>query len=195
MGPAIIARNYAETLLALARRQGGGAAVNKYAAALDEVAELLRREPRVREFLETPRVGEVEKKRVVREAFSGRVPEPFLRFLLVLVDKRRQALLGQIADEYRALVDDMENRVRAEITVAAAPTPELEREIVGTLERKLGHTVIATFRVDPSLLGGVMIRVGDQILDGSVRRRLASLRRRLLEVRMPGTPAVNSTLG
>jgi F-type H+-transporting ATPase subunit delta len=195
MGPAIIARNYAETLLALARRQGGEAAVDSYAIAIGDVGELLRREPRVRQFLQTPRVDTEAKKRAVRAAFAGRVPEHLLRFLLVVVEKRRQGLLPQIADEYHALVDQLRGRVRADITLAAQPTPALQSELVATLERKLGKTVVPTFRVDPGLVGGVVVRVGDKILDGSVRRRLAALRRRLLEVRLPETPVVNSTLG
>jgi F-type H+-transporting ATPase subunit delta len=195
MGPAIIARNYAETLLALATRHGGDAAVDEYALALDEVGELLRREPRVRQFLETPRIDAGAKKRAIRAAFTGRVPEQLLRFLLVVVEKRRQALLPQIANEYHALVDQLRGRIGAEITLAAQPTPELQSELVASLERKLGKRVVPTFRVDPGLVGGVLIRVGDQILDGSVRRRLAALRRRLLEVRLPESPVVNSTLG
>jgi F0F1-type ATP synthase delta subunit len=90
MGPTIIARNYAETLLTLAQGEGGDRAVDAYGSALDEVAELLRQEPRIREFLETPRVSTDERKRAIRGTFEGRVPEPFLRFLLVVVDKRRQ---------------------------------------------------------------------------------------------------------
>jgi F-type H+-transporting ATPase subunit delta len=195
MGPAIIARNYAETLLALATRHGGDAAVDEYAVALDEVGELLRREPRVRQFLETPRIDAEAKKRAVRAAFAGRVPEHLLRFLLVVVEKRRQALLPQIANEYHALVDQLRGRIGAEITLAAQPTAELQSELVASLERKIGKKVVPTFRVDPGLVGGVLIRVGDQILDGSVRRRLAALRRRLLEVRLPETSVVNSTLG
>ena len=195
MGPTIIARNYAETLLALARRHGGEAAVDEYAVAIDQVGELLRAEPRVRQFLQTPRVDAEAKKRAVRSAFAGRIPEHLLRFLLVVVEKRRQGLLPQIADEYHALVDELRGRIRADITLANQPTPELQRELVTTLERKLGKTVVPTFRVDTSLVGGVVVRVGDQILDGSVRRRLAALRRRLLEVRLPEAPVVNSTLG
>lgn len=195
MGPAIIARNYAETLLALATRHGGDAAVDEYAVALDEVGELLRRDPRVRQFLETPRIDAEAKKRAVRAAFGGRVPEHLLRFLLVVVEKRRQALLPQIANEYHALVDQLRGRIGAEITLASQPTPALQSELVASLERKIGKKVVPTFRVDPGLVGGVLIRVGDQILDGSVRRRLAALRRRLLEVRLPETSVVNSTLG
>lgn len=195
MGPTIIARNYAETLLLLAQRQGGDAAVDEYATAIDEVAALLRDEPRIREFLETPRIDVESKQRAIRGAFSGRVPDQLLRFLLVVVEKRRQRLIPQIADEYRDLVDALRGRTRAEITLSVAPTPEQERELASTLERRLGQTVVPTFRVDPALLGGIIVRVGDQILDGSVRRRLSIMRRRLMEVHLPESAAANPTLG
>jgi F-type H+-transporting ATPase subunit delta len=189
VGPTIIARNYAETLLALAERHGGQATAEAYARAMDEVAELMRREPRVREFLETPRIGSEEKQRVLRDAFSGRVPEHFLRFLLVVVQKRRQALLPAIAEEFHALLDEVQGRVRAEVTVATEPAPDVQREIVASLERKLGRTVVASFRVDAAILGGVVVRLGDRVIDGSLRRRVSDLRRQLMRARLPGTVA------
>jgi len=180
MGPTIIARNYAETLLELARRSGGDAAIDEYGRALDEVGELLRNEPRVRDFLETPRLTSEERKRAVRSAFGGRVPEPFLRFLLVVIEKRRQALLGEIASEYTLLVDDLRGRARAHVTLARDAEPQLREEIVSALQRRLGRTVVATFDVDASLVGGVVVRVGDQLYDGSLRRRITGLRRRMM---------------
>ena len=130
MGPSIIARNYAETLLELAHRHGDAGTVEAFGRALDVVVELLRREPRVREFLETPRVETAAKQRALRTSFQGRVPDVFLRFLLVVVEKRRQALLPQIAREYQALVDVSLNRVRADVALARPADPELQREIV-----------------------------------------------------------------
>lgn len=192
MGPNIIARNYADTLLALARRHGGEAAVDEYGRALEEVAELLRREPQVREFLETPRVGLEAKQQALRASFTGRVPDLFLHFLLVVVEKRRQALLENIARQYEELVDQARNRVRAEVTVARPADPELQREIVATLERRTAKTVIATFQVDPSIMGGMVVRVQDQILDGSLRSRIGGLRRRLLEARLPAATGQSS---
>lgn len=183
MGPTIIARNYAETLLALAQRNGGDMAVDEYGSALEEVAELLRREPRVRSFLESPRVTTEQRKEAMRASLEERVPEPFLRFVLVVVDKRRQALLREISTEYSALVDALRGRVRASITLARDSGPELQDEIVATLESRLGKSVVPSFSFDPAVVGGVLIRVGDQLYDGSIRRRIAGLRRRMLGVR------------
>ena len=188
MGPDLIARNYAETLLALATRHGGDDAVDEYARAIDEVAEILEQEPMVREFLETPRVDVAAKKRAIEASFGGRVPDLFLRFLLVTVEKRRQGVLRAIATQYHALVDESRDRARAEILLAREADEGLRAEIVASLERRLGKRVIPTFRVDPSLGGGIIVRVGGQILDGSLRRRTAGLRRHLLETRM-GAPA------
>ena len=182
MGPTIIARNYAETLLELARRTGGKPAVDEFAESLDVVAELLEREPRLREFLETPRIDTEARKRTVRSAFEGRVPEPFLRFLLVVVEKRRQPLLGAIAREYSTLVDEMHGRVRAHVTVVREPDAGLRDEIVAALEKRLGKRVVATFVTDPSLVGGLVIRVGDQLYDGSLRRRIVGMRRKMMSV-------------
>ena len=180
MGPSIIARNYAETLLTLAGNDGGDRAVDSYAAALEEVGALLRAEPRIRHFLETPRVSSEDRKRALQATFQGKVPEKFLRFLFVVVAKRRQALLPLIADEYRALVDALRGRVRAEVTLARDDDPALRQEVVTALEARLGKTVVATFSTDPALVGGLTVRVGDQLYDGSVRRRIMGLKRRML---------------
>jgi F-type H+-transporting ATPase subunit delta len=189
MGPQIIARNYAETLLEVAQRHGGAATVDAYSTALDEVADLLRQEPLVREFLETPRVDLDAKKRALRASFGGYVPDLFLRFLLVVVSKRRQALLQEIAKQYHLLVDEVRGRVRAEIVLAREADPQLRGEIIASLERRLGKEVVPTFTVDPTLGGGIMVRLGGEILDGSLRRRAIGLRRRLESARLPALAA------
>jgi F-type H+-transporting ATPase subunit delta len=176
----IIGRNYAETLFALAQKHGGAPTVDEFGAALDELVTLLEREPLIREFLGTPLVDAERKKDALRKTLQGRAPDLFLRFLLVVVDKRRASFLPDIATHYRDMVDRMKGRVRAEVTVAREPDKALRDEIRDSLQRMLGSQVFATYNVDPSLIGGVVIRVGDQILDGSVRRRAAELRRRLL---------------
>jgi F-type H+-transporting ATPase subunit delta len=183
---AAIARNYAETLLTLAQRHGGAPTVDAFGQALEELVALLREEPRVRKFLETPLVEVEAKKKAVRATLDGRVPELFLRFVLVVVDKRRAAFLPDIATQYRDMVDQIRGRVRATVTVAREPDESMRSEIRDALQRSLGREVIATYQVDEGLLGGAVLRVGDQILDGSVRRRASDLRRRLRAAVMPG---------
>lgn len=176
----IIARNYAETLMSLAERQGPEAP-EEFGRALDELAGLLAGDSRTRQFLATPRVRPEQKKEALRQALAGRAPEMFVRFVMVLVDKRRQSLLPEIATAYRGLVDERMGRARVDVTISHAPDAALQAEIQRALEVQLGRTVIASYRVDPELLGGMVLRLGDEILDGSVRSRAAGLRRRLME--------------
>ena len=159
--------------------------MDEYGAAIAEVAELLHNEPLVRDFLETPQVDLNEKKKALEASFRSRVPEPFLRFLLVVLEKRRQMLLEEIAVQYQILVDDVRGRARANVRLARPADEVLQKEIVSSLERRLGKTVVPTFEVDPSLIGGMVIRVGDEILDGSLGRKVSGLRRRLLGVDVP----------
>lgn len=175
----IIARNYAETLLTLAERQGP-AALEEFGRALDGVAGMLESDPHARQFMETPRVRPEQKKEALRQALEGRAPEMFVRFVMVLVDKRRQSLLPEIAAAYRTLVDQRMGRARVDVAISHEPDVALQEEIRRALEAQLGRTVIPTFRVEPDLLGGMVLRLGDEILDGSLRSRAAGLRNRLM---------------
>jgi F-type H+-transporting ATPase subunit delta len=188
----IIARNYADTLLELARREGGEEIVDRYAEALSEVTGVIADEPRVRRFLESPRIDGDAKKDALRASFAGRVPERFLRFLYIVVDKRRESLMEAIGDAYQALVDEARGRVRAEVALPQEPDEAMRQSVVRALEQRSGRTVVARFVVDPALLGGVRIRIGDEILDGSIRRQMARMRRRLLEADLPPAQVATS---
>jgi F-type H+-transporting ATPase subunit delta len=183
----IVARNYAETLLALAERNGGRPTVDAFLDAASALAAVVRAEPALRRYLVTPRVSPEAKAKALRTALTGRAPELFVRFVDVVVSKRRAALLPEIADAYADLVDRMMGRTRVKVTLAAEPDAALQAEIARSLEQKLGMQVVPTFVVDPGLIGGIVVRVGDQVLDGSVKRRAHELRRRMLAA--PLTPA------
>jgi F-type H+-transporting ATPase subunit delta len=176
-----IARSYAEALFELGERHGQAEA---FSAALTLIAATLESEGRLRLFLETPKVEPAEKKRVLVEALREQVPPLVLNFLLVVLDKGRQRILPQIAREYRALLDESLGRVHAEVTVAREPDERTEREIAAELSRALGKTVIPTIQVDPKIIGGIIVRYGDRVMDGSLKRRLVTLRRRLLDAKL-----------
>lgn len=173
-----VARNYADTLFELAERDG---AAEEWLAMLGEVASLYRESPAFRSFLHTPRVVGEEKKRLLREVLGTRYPEPFVRFLMVMLDKRRQGLLPLTEDAYRELLNERTGRVHANVTLPYEADAEFRAELEAALSRMLGGDVTAEFRTDEEIIGGLVVRVKDRVLDGSVRRRLHLMRRALLE--------------
>lgn len=178
MDRSAVAVNYAAALLELAEREG---ALDEYASMIHVVADTYRDTPAFRQFLETPRISPDEKKRVIREVFGGTTPELFLRYLLVVIEKRRYRLLPEIDLAYRDQVDAKEGRMRASITLAHPTDAALKKEIGAGLSRLFDKEVIAVYKEDADLLGGIVIRVGDRIMDGSVRRRLRDLKHMLRE--------------
>lgn len=176
MNRSAIVGNYAETLLELASRED---AAEAYGGHLADLVALGRSEPDVARFLETPRIDLADKKRILREVFSGEAPENFVRFVLVVLDKGRQRFLPDIEAAYRDLLDEREGRVHAQVTMAREPDEALREEIVEGLRGVLGREVVPHFQTDEKIVGGLMVRVGDRVLDGSLRRRLEDLRREL----------------
>jgi F-type H+-transporting ATPase subunit delta len=172
-----IARNYAETLFDLGERGGQTA---RYAELMDALAGAVETTPAVQSVLMSPRVPKVEKARLLGAAFQGNVPREFVLFLQALVKRGRQTLLREIAAEYHTLLDLKLNRVRAGVTLARPADEALQQSIAQALSRQLGKEVLPSFTVDPEILGGAIVRVGERIHDGSVRRRLTKLRRHLL---------------
>jgi F-type H+-transporting ATPase subunit delta len=172
-----IARNYAETLFDLGERGGETA---RYADLMDALAGAVETTPAVQSVLMSPRVPKAEKARLLGAAFQNNVPREFVLFLQALVKRGRQTLLREIAAQYHTLLDIKLNRVRAGVTVARPADEALQKSIAQALSRQLGKEVLTSFSVDPEILGGTIVRVGERIHDGSVRRRLTKLRRHLL---------------
>jgi ATP synthase, F1 delta subunit len=175
-----IARNYAETLLELANRDGD---LRAWGDMFDQISSAMQSDRRLKVFLESPRVSAQRKNEIMQAALGAQLPRNFVRFLRALVNHRRQMLIPSIAAEYHDLVDHVEGRVHAAVTVAREPD-DADRQLVATqLSRTLGKDVVPHFQVNPLILGGVVVRVGDTVMDGSVRRRLAILRARMLSAR------------
>jgi F-type H+-transporting ATPase subunit delta len=171
-----IARNYAEALYDLGEGKGH---TERFAELIDAVAGAVETTPEVQAVLMSPRIPKAEKARLLGAALKD-APREFVLFLQALVKRGRQRLLGEIATEYQALLDIKHNRVRAGVTLARPADEALRRNIQEALSRELGKEVLAAFSVDPEILGGTVVRVGERIHDGSVRRRMIKLRRQLL---------------
>ena len=175
-----VARNYAEALLACGQKHD---AVARYGELLDAVAGAVATEPRLAAVLESPRVPKARKKQLLRTALAAFAPDPFVRFIEAVVQRGRQGQLREMSAAYQALVDVHLNRIHAGVTTAHDVDPELARSIAATLSAVVGKEVLPHFKTDPRLLGGLVVRVGDRVLDGSLRRRLLQLRFSMLHAR------------
>lgn len=184
-----IARNYAATLFELGRRQES---LEAFAEGVDTVVGLLDQHPNFRLFLETPRVADEDKKGLLRKVFGQALPRPLLNFLQVTVDKRRQRLLGSIAEEFHALLDEHLGRTHVIVTVAREPAPALVQELSEKLSALLGKEAIPHLRIKPAILGGVHLKTGDTVYDGTLRRRMKQLRRQLVSAELPARAAGES---
>jgi F-type H+-transporting ATPase subunit delta len=173
--PVTVARNYAETLFELGEHTGKA---ELYGELIDAVAGVVETTPAIRDMLMSPRVPKSEKSRLLGAGLKE-APKPFVLFLQAVVRRGRGPLLRLIANEYAVLLDVKFNRLRAGVTLARTPEDALRRSIEAGLTKAFGKQVIASFSTDPQLLGGAVVRVGERVYDGSVRRRLTRLRRQL----------------
>ncbi len=177
MQSSTISRNYAETLLILSRQANDTAG---WGALLTQLAEAIQTDKTLKLFLESPRVAVSVKTDVIKKALGDKAPTLFVRFLQQLVKNRRQAMIREISAEYNSMLNHAEGRVVARVTLSREPSAEEREAIVSQLSRNLGKIVEPKIVIDPSILGGIIVRMEDTVMDGSVRRKLSMLRRRMV---------------
>jgi len=171
-----LARRYAGAVFTLAQQQGDAEAVGR---DLRTLRDALYEDETTRRFFLSPVVDRHEKERLLAASFAGKTSDIALHTVLLLVRKRREALLPEIVRQY----DRFEMRARGDEPLTVTSAKELSREqfsrLVSRLERIYGTRFEAQLRVDPELIGGLRIMMGDRRIDGSIERRLAELSRTL----------------
>jgi F-type H+-transporting ATPase subunit delta len=174
-----IGRVYAEALFKAAAGQNQTGEILEELNAL--VNDVFRRDPRLEAFLGSPAVGRDHKAKAIEDAFASRSSDVLVRFLQVLNEHDRLGVLRAVAVTYRDLYDARTGRVRVQVR-SAVPLPEDQQERLRQELRAVYklEPVLET-RVDPDLLAGVVVKVGDWLYDGSVRSRLETIRNQLIE--------------
>jgi F-type H+-transporting ATPase subunit delta len=172
-----VARIYAESLLDVAAECGQ---TDQVLEEFDALIGVLRAAPEFETFLVSS-VNRRKKGEVIRRAFDGRVSDLFRNFLLVVNAHRRLDLLRGIRDVAKELHDERAGRMPVLVT-SAVPLPDDQRErLRQELHAKYHKEPILTTRIEPDLLGGMVVRVGDWLYDASLRMRLATVRKRIIE--------------
>jgi F-type H+-transporting ATPase subunit delta len=172
-----VARRYAAALFGVADRDG---ILDAVAQDLTLVERFLADVPYLRAVLMQPLVSVARKNSVVDEAFGDRITASSLNFLKLLIRKRREDLIRECIREFRIRLAEHTNTVDAEAWSAVPMTLEQQEQLVRSLHTLTGKKVRLTAEVDRTLVGGVVVRIGDTVMDGSVRGKLERLERQLL---------------
>jgi F-type H+-transporting ATPase subunit delta len=179
MRESTVSRNYAEVLVALAEKERKKD-LDRWGVLIDHVAQSITGDARLRSFLANPRITAAQKSKIVEQAFAKRLPPRMVAFLRALIMHRRQHLLADIAVEYHALVDEIAGRAHVQVQLVAAPDEATRAVVAKELSRITGLTVVPHFTIQPRILGGIIARLGDTVMDGSLARKLATLRVHML---------------
>ena len=169
-------RRYAEAAFEIATRDSS---VERWRSELDAAAEALGDE-RVTRMLSNPAVALEKREAMVEEALSKAVSREVVNLVLLMLKRGRIEQLAQVAAEFRRLDNQRKGITEASATSAAELTPDELEALTHHLEKLTGGRVELDVAVDPSLLGGLVVRVGDRLIDGSVRGRLERLRNQLV---------------
>lgn len=170
-----LARPYAKAAYLFAREQN---ALPQWEQMLGLVARVVE-EPTMVAFLGRPELGVAERVKALAEVCGDALSGGLVNFLSLLAEHHRLSLLPYIFAAFRALLAEAEQTVDVELISAFALNEAAVQKLVAALKKRLGHEVRINSRVDAALLGGVVIRAGDTVIDGSVRGRLSRLAEQL----------------
>jgi F-type H+-transporting ATPase subunit delta len=177
----IVAKRYAQALFNAAQ---DAKVLDKMETDLPLVTATLDANPELKMVLNHPVISAADKKIVIGKLFTGKVSDMLVNFMMLIVEKNREGLLDGIREIFGELLMEYRGQVRAEVFTAF----ELPESMKATLTQKLsaftGKTVELSEVVDPALIGGVRVRMGDRVLDGSVHSGLARMKETLLAVKV-----------
>jgi len=176
LGTVKIARRYATALFRTADRFGR---VENVRTDLEALVEARRQSPAFHRVMDSPLVTRPDKRRIVEHALSS-ADEITRRFVVLLVDKDRVEVLPAIYEEFTRCADEAAGIARAYATSAAPLTEEQTARLAEAISKLLNRPVYLQVRVEPDMLGGVSVRVGDTVWDGSIRGALEAMRERML---------------
>ena len=178
----IVAKRYAKSFLLVSAAKG---IVEEVEDQLLQIKAAYRSDSKIESFMTHPRIPQKAKVAAVKRIFEGKVHKMTEAFLLLLVQRRRFNLISEIADAFDTMADAYRGVVRVQVRTFA-PLQDAQRSALESQVSRLvkGSKIDLQVEVDRSLMGGLWVKIGDTLLDGSVATKLKSLRERLFDMRI-----------
>jgi len=176
-----VAKKYAHALLLAVKEKN---LIDKADEQFEALREIIAKDKSFINFLTAPQVPESKKYDLVRNVFGGRLERLFVEFLIVLIDKHRIKHLAGIIDEFDRLLNAEKGILKATVISAVELDGKDYDELIPKLQKKTGLKIELEKKIDPSILGGMIIIMHDEIIDGSVRHGLDLIRDKLERIKV-----------
>ena len=178
VGAQQVGATYAKALLAAAKKAGNLEQVAEDFRAT--ITELLDKTPRLEHVLASALIRAEEKLPIIERVFRGRVTPTFANFMKVVATKNRLNALRDIYREFLKHYDEYRGIIRVKLTTASPVSPQVQQSIQQTLRGMLDGEPVIDSQIDPALIGGLVLRVGDAVYDGSIARQLQQMREQMI---------------
>ena len=172
-----IATVYAQSLLEVCDKAGGNAVAEACSSELRDLSEIIRGDKKFAEFLKTPIVGNDKRKAALEKIVKGRVSDLVFRFTMVLANHGRAGRIADVADAFDALMQERLGRIEVDMfTVDGTASDDVIATVKARVKEAFKKDAVLHQYSDPNMIGGVKLRIGDQLIDGSVATQLRSMR-------------------
>ncbi len=176
-----VARRYAEALFIIAQQENK---IDEYQGELQKFVAVFNETPYLKEYLSHLLIPANDKKKMVVENFATDLSPVVLNFIQLLIDKRRESYIEVILEEFVEMAEISRGVRTAELFSAQEVDENVLTSLVDKLSKATGKTIRLKVSVDPSLIGGIKLKVGDQVIDGTVAKKLQLLREDLRKIRI-----------
>ncbi|WNR44642.1 F0F1 ATP synthase subunit delta [Paenibacillus roseipurpureus] len=177
MSDIVVAKRYAKALFEVAKEKN---IISQVEDELKSVASAIRDNADLQKFLNHPNIGTSTKTGLLKQIFEGKVSEPVWNTLLVLIDKGRQSILNALVGEFTKVANEALGQATAVVYSAAHLSDAQQAEVASQFSKITGKTIRVTNAVEPKLLGGIQVRIGDRLYDGSLSGKLDRLSKALV---------------
>ncbi|MGG1519780.1 F0F1 ATP synthase subunit delta [Paenibacillus oryzisoli] len=177
MSDIVVAKRYARALFEVAKEKS---IISQVEEELKSVASAIKENADLQKILNHPNVGTSSKTDLLKQIFEGKVSEPVWNTLLVLIDKGRQSILNALVNEFAKVADEALGQATAVVYSAAGLSDAQQAEVGSQFSKITGKTIRVTNVVEPKLLGGMQVRIGDRLYDGSLSGKLDRLSKALV---------------
>ena len=177
----LVAKRYAEALFEVAEEMGK---LDGFKEEINGVSKVFEDEERLMTIFQHPKLSKKEKKDIVNSIFKGRVSQEILNFLYIIIDKGRERFISDISKSYTSLSNEKQGIVEAKAITAVPLGEEEKKNLEERLSKKLDKKIILTNMIDESILGGVLVRIEDKVIDSSIKGRLEEIEKNLKDIRV-----------